>query len=319
MTNGSEFREYMKAAGDTLGQDDQHLNEARMVAYYRGQMGADERELAQAHLVSCEQCIALFRSVGEFFEPAGEDEEPIATEDREHMWAAVWQRTQNETPVVREFKPSPGKRRFFDWRVTSPHLSAALAASLLLSFGGLGWTFLRIRQERRARQESQAMVAQLSSKQRELEEQLAQAQQGAGDQLKQEREQRISAETKRDQLQSQLSAEQQNWDNIPVYTTRLGPERGGTDDMQLEFKAAATVVQLLISKPYEYPEFVVEILDQSGQVVREVQRLRPTGDAGALSFRLDRATLKSGKYKLRLLGQRGREKTTLGDYVLSVK
>lgn len=315
MTDGNEFRKYMKAANRTLSQnDDQHLSEAQVIAYYRGKMTGAERELAQTHLVDCEECLALFRSAGDFLEPAAPDETAVTTQELEDAWSSVWQRTQPEPAVVQgDFKRPTAKRGFFGSRVT-----LALAASLLISFGALGGATWRIVQERRSLRESQATVAQLSDKQRELEAQLAQAQQGAGDQLKQEREQRIAAETKRDQLQSQLTAAQQNWENIPVYTARLSAERGPDEDLHLDFKTAATLVQLIISKPFDYPEFVVQILDQRGEMVREVSGLRPTGDAGALSFRLDRATLSSGKYKLRLLGRRGKATNLVGEYALTV-
>jgi hypothetical protein len=315
MTNENEFRDYMKAADRTLNKnDDHHLSEAQIVAYYRGEVVGDERQLAQAHLVSCERCIALFRSAADFFDTDRLDEETVSTQDLGDLWSAVWQRSQGTSPVIHEFKQSQSKQGWFKSRV-----SMALAASLLLSFGALSWATWRIFQERRSRQELRTQVAQLSSKQRELDEELAHAQQGAGDELKKEREQRVAAEAKRDQLQNQLTAAQQNWENVPVYTARLGTERGVDDELHLDFKTDATLVQLLISKPFAYPEFAVEILDQSGQMVREIARLRPTGDAGALSFRVDRAMLKSGKYKLRLLGRQGKDKSLLGEYMLSVK
>ena len=76
-----EFRAYMKAANPTSGnQDDRHLSEAFMIAYYRGEMSDAEREAAEAHLVACEPCIALFRNASDFLEPARADEEEVKEE-----------------------------------------------------------------------------------------------------------------------------------------------------------------------------------------------------------------------------------------------
>ena len=74
MTGGDEFRAYMKAADSTSDNQDNHLSEAQMLAYCRDEVSAVEREKAQAHLVECGQCIALFRSALAFLEPVRADE-----------------------------------------------------------------------------------------------------------------------------------------------------------------------------------------------------------------------------------------------------
>jgi hypothetical protein len=161
---------------------------------------------------------------------------------------------------------------------------------------------------------------QLESKQRELKQRLLQLEQSGGDQVKQEREQRLAAEAKRDQLQKELDAAQQAGQNIPVYTAMLTSERGSQVDLQLNFPAAVpvTLLRLIISKPHEFPEFAVEFFDARGELVRGISGLRPTGDDQALSVLVSRATLSAGKYKLRLYGQRGKTKKQLGEYELTV-
>jgi len=101
----------------------------------------------------------------------------------------------------------------------------------------------------------------------------------------------------------------------------LTSERGGEDDLRLHFPPAAqaALLRLIISKPYEFPEYAIELLDQRGEMVREISGLRPTGDDGALSILLNRATLRAGKYRLRLFGQMGKTKKLLGEYELSVQ
>ncbi|MEK6281812.1 MAG: zf-HC2 domain-containing protein [Acidobacteriota bacterium] len=314
----------MKAANRTSGNhEDQHLGEERMIAYCLGEMSAVEHEAAEAHLVGCEQCIALFRNARDFLEPARTNEEEVTATETNEAWRSLLERVQveaststrsRETTVVTGDFHRPRDKKFLS-RVT-----LALAASLLISFGALGWLTWRYRQERESRRQSQEAAMQLESRQRELEQRLAQVEQSGGDQLKRERDQRLAAETKRDQLQAQLAAAQQAWQNVPVYTARLSSERGAEDDLRLHFTTAAQamLLRLFINKPYEFPEYAIELFDQRAEMVREISGLRPTGDDGALSFRLDRATLSAGKYRLRLFGQRGKEKKQLGEYGLSV-
>jgi hypothetical protein len=87
--------------------------------------------------------------------------------------------------------------------------------------------------------------------------------------------------------------------------------------VQIRFSGAtrAARLKLLISKPYEFPQYAVELSDESGKVVLKTSGLRPTGDDGALSLRISQS-LSSGKYKLRLFG--GKEKKPLGEYGVSV-
>lgn len=324
MTHGEEFRTYMKAANPTSGaRAEGHLSEARMIAYYRGEMSEPEREPAQAHLVGCEQCIALFRSTRDFWEPAGANDGEVTAAETDEAWKSLLQ----SVPIVSstddagtrvlqaEFR-RPRHRQF----LSNSRLSLALAASLLISFSVLGWLGWSLWQERQARRQSQAAAAQLENKQRELEQRLAQLEQSGGDQVKQEREQRLAAEAKRDQLQAELAATQQAGQNIPVYTAMLSSDRGAQDDLRLSFTttAPATLLRLIVNKPYEFPEYAFELFDERGQLVRDISGLRPTGDDGAFSVLINRATLSTGKYRLRLSGQRGKTKKLLGEYGLQV-
>jgi len=156
----------------------------------------------------------------------------------------------------------------------------------------------------------------LEGKQRELEQRLSQVEQNGREQLRQEREQRLTAEAERDQLQDRLS--QQSSEQVPVYTARLSSERGAEDDVRVRFGATTRAVRLklLISKPYEFPEYAIELSDESGRTVMKTSGLRPGGDDGALSLRINRSPFHSGRYKLRLFG--GKERKPLGEYGLSM-
>jgi hypothetical protein len=305
------FRAYMKAANPTSGSsDNRHLTEAQVIAYCRGEMSEAEHDDAEAHLVSCEQCLALFRNARDFLEPARDVEEVITTGETDAAWSSLWKEVQDEGPptvVTGEFQRSREKTLLS--RAALP-----LAACLLLSLGAFGWQTWRLLSERRSRQQSQELAAQLENRQRELEQRLAQLERNGGEQLQQEREQRLALEAERDQLQARLA--QLGHESVPVYTARLSSERGAEDNVQLRFSGAtkAARLRLLISKPYEFSEYAVEIVDESGRVVMKTSGVRPAGDDGALSLRMNRLT--AGKYKLRLFG--GKERKPLGEYGVAV-
>jgi hypothetical protein len=321
MRHQEEFRAYMKAANGTSGSnDDRHLTEAQVIAFCRGEISAPERDYAETHLVSCERCLAAFRSARDFLEPAGNDEEEITAAETDAAWNSLWtevqpnastnvQRDATTTVVSADFQRSRDKTLLS--LATLP-----LAACLLLSLGVLGWQTWRLFTERRSRQQSQEIAAQLENRQRELEQRLKQLEQTGGNQLQQEREQRLAAEAERDQLQDRLS--QLGHEEVPVYTARLSSERGAEDDVRVRFSSVnkAARLKLLISKPYEFPEYVVELADESGRVVMKASGLRPRGDDGALALRINRTAFSAGKYKLRLFG--GKEKKPLGEYGVSV-
>ncbi len=64
----NEFREHLKAA--VLTPDSQsywHIGEEQMIAFYEGELTANQREAMQNHLAVCAECLSLFRSVSDFF------------------------------------------------------------------------------------------------------------------------------------------------------------------------------------------------------------------------------------------------------------
>lgn len=318
MTHREEFRAYMKAANGS--NDDRHLTEAQIIAYCRNEMSVAEHEAAERHLVWCEQCIALFRNARDFLEPAGDDENEITAAETDEAWRSLWQEVQGDTAAnVPDTKTATVVPVDFQRARKQKFLSRAtlaLAAGLAVSLLALGWQTWRFLSERRARQQSQEIAMVLEGKQRELEQRLSQVEQDGQQQLQQEREQRLTAEAERNQLQDRLA--QQAGEYVPVYTARLSSERGAEDEVRIRFSGAtrAARLKLLISKPYEFPQYEVELSDEGGKVVLKTSGLRPTGDDGALSLRISQSSLSSGKYKLRLFG--GKEKKRLGEYGVAV-
>jgi hypothetical protein len=322
MTDEEKFRVYMKAAYTPMSKDDWHLSEAEMIAYCRREMSDADRDAAQAHLVNCDQCIVLFRSARDFVESPGPGDEEVNAVETDEAWRSMLPQLQKtgaiddgKTNVVRTDFSRPRDKRFQGSRLT-----LALAATLLISFGGLGLLGWRLWQEQNSRRQSQQAALELENRQRELEQRLSQLEQNGADQLKRERDQRLAAEAERDQLQSLLARVQPEQLNVPVYPFRLSSERGSEADLSLSFKKGVQAVrlQLFQSKPYEFSMYGIELVNQSGEVVHQISGLRPAHADGALSVLLKRTAFATGKYNLRLFGQQGVTKKQLGEFGLSI-
>jgi len=312
-----DFRAYMKAlnrASDRSGQ--QHLSEAQIIAYCRGEMGEADREAARTHLVDCTQCLSLFRSARDFVDPQHSDEEVISQTETNEAWQSLARRLQFESPrQVNQVVTGDFQRRSVLSRVT-----LAWAAMLLISFGLLGWQSWRLVRERELRQQTQERMAQLENSRRDLEQRVAQVEQTGKDELEREREKRLNAEAERDQLLARRDTPALVAEYIPVYSFTLSSERGAQDALQLHFTRGVKTVRLrlLISKPYEFERFAVEVADANGKIVQAASGLRPTGDVGALSFKVNRTNLSSGNYRLRLFGGQGQTRQQIGDYAVAV-
>jgi len=320
MRPGEEFRTYMKATSSGPGNDDRHLNETEMIAFCRGEMAEVERDAAREHLAVCDYCVGLFRSARDFLEPAGTNDEEVTANQTSDAWQSLWQRVQTASPKTvagagtiereTEFQRRRDKKFFSDWRVTY-----AMAASLLISFGMLGFLGWRLWQERQSRQQSEQTAMQLENKQRELEQRLSQLEQ-TSKALDQEREQRRAAEAERDQLLASVPPERVV---IPVFPFTLSSERGSGEDLNLNFKkdVQAVWLKLFQSKPYAFTKYAVELVDGNRRVVRRASPLRPAAD-GALFVLLKRTSFGPGNYKLRLFGLQGKTRQQLGEYGVNV-
>jgi len=320
MTGHEEFRAYMKAAGRTSNHPGEpHFSETQMIAYCRGEMAESDRESVRTHLIDCEQCIALFRSARDFLDPAQPGEEKISANETNAAWQSLSQvlqipsSTKDGAAVVAPDFQRRSARKLFS------RATLAWAAIVLLAIGLLVWQTWRFSRERESLRQAQESVAQSETRQRDLEQRLAQLEQ-TNTELKSEREQRLAAEAERDQLLAQLETSQQVPQYIPVFSFTLSSERGAEDDLRLRLPRTATAarLRLLINKPFQFPRYAIELVDSDGKLVQKVSGLRPAGDESALSFRVQRTTLSAGKYRLRLFGLEGTTQKQLGDYGLSV-
>jgi hypothetical protein len=170
------------------------------------------------------------------------------------------------------------------------------------------------------RQQAEEHIARLDRMNRETQTKLQEAEQG-----------RRAAEDRARQLQRQFetgpkeaarSGAPQTAPNLYVEQIRLATLRSADNIRTLNLPAdAQTIVLLLeINRPLDYPTYTVEARDVGGKIATKLSGLNPRLTRGAqLSVPLARTAFRSGVYQLRLFGQRGAEKTDLGQFHLRLQ
>jgi hypothetical protein len=170
------------------------------------------------------------------------------------------------------------------------------------------------------RQQSEEHIDQLNRMNRETQARLQEAEQG-----------RRAAEDRAQQLQRQFetrlkeaarNVNSQAPPNLYVEQIRLSTLRSADNIRTLSLPAdAQTIVLLLeINRPLDYPTYTIEARDDGDKIATKLSGLNPRLTRGnQLSVPLARTALRSGVYQLRLFGQRGAEKTDLGEFYLRLQ
>src|SRR5262245_37443316 len=144
MSDDDRLRTYMVAAErQSNPSSKRHLREEDLIDYLQDRLKDSQREEAQAHLVSCDACLALFRDVRDFFETRREAaEQDFSQAEVRREWKVFWRgvRAQAEvtrrTPLVTPFGLPLGPKAVY-----------AMAAVLLLAVAFSVVAALRLRQK----------------------------------------------------------------------------------------------------------------------------------------------------------------------------
>ncbi len=315
-----------------------HPSAQQVAAWLSGASSVAERPGLEQHFIQCAECRAQMAMSGQARQPDGALQQSPEFAGLLQLGEQAARQAWQERRAFAEAAPQPPPRDVEPhrqwWKLwtrgpaVEPQRAGffgsrsafAFATLLLLSFGLLSLLAWQLWRERQEKAQAQQLAAQYDESRKELAQRLSQLEQAGGAQLEQERAKLVAAETLAEQLKTQLNASQAAQQNIPIYERRLSAEKGTGDELRLSLPAhtQAFTLKLFKSKPYEFPEYGLEIIDQRGQRVQELSGLRPVGDEGTLNLTLNRATLAAGKYQLRLFGQRGKARQKIGQYELAV-
>ncbi|HZS04993.1 MAG TPA: hypothetical protein VFD58_09180 [Blastocatellia bacterium] len=189
-----------------------------------------------------------------------------------------------------------------------------LAACFILALVLVGTLALRLRRQSQETERARNEVAQLQNREKELQSRLGELEQARAELLKTEREKSDKLEAERNDLKNQVAELQKSQLNIPVYSKLLTEERGTGEPLMVIVPPAArsVMLRLRISKPNEYPQYLVELIDAQGNTVREAAGLKPVDD-GTLNLIIPRSALGEGKYLVRVHGQRGKVQSKVAE------
>jgi len=307
MRQDSELRRYMKAIGkDTAERLGRHLNHDELIAYWQSNMTAPEREAAQTHLLRCDQCLALFRDVNDFFEPRREDEIEMSEFEAHRAWRDLRQRLHNAEVIAAPPSQSSHGRPRFNLR-----LASAIAAGLLIAITPVGLWALRLRRE------NQQLAAQVQTLRQESEARIAQAENSARQQTEKDRDLIQS-------LKAELAESKQPQINAPTYglmplnlTQRTG-EKIAPTVIALPPGVRYFTLTLTMENPEPGANYTLEIVDHLNQVVRREEGLRPDENQ-SFTIILPNDFLKPGEYRLRLFKRGAPRSKPDAEYFTSVK
>jgi hypothetical protein len=293
----------------TLYDSVHHPGDEQLNDYLGGRLEKTAHESIQAHLVECDDCLAAFRDVRDFFE-SRRDGEPIINEDIAQEWQSFWTRIQadDEKPeVLPERRPS----RFR----LNPAWAFVLSAILLVAIGI--WAIVVRRENRQLAEQLESLqqrTAQLEIEQQNL---VARAKDLEQKNLNLE-ERALAVEPSRplppaDRKRPEL--------NAPVYElySRAFVQRSGNEGEMNRIKVPPSARSMTLILNGEgisvYPSYGVEILDAKGQAVWRGSGLKQ-GSYGNFTITLDTAFLGKGAFRLKLNGPTAQELT---EYLLRIE
>jgi hypothetical protein len=307
MDRNRELRIYMKAARANCDDGNgRHLSHDELIAYWQNDLTEPEREAAQTHLLRCDQCLALFRDVNDFFEPRRDDETEMNEFEAHRAWRDLRRRLPDAAAIA-----APTAQSSTGWPRFKLRLAPGIAAGLLIAVALVGLWALRLRQE------NQNLVVQTQTLQRELQARLAQID-NAG---QQQTEEARKLSERLDSLERQLAALNQPQTSISEHELLLVSEARGDNspyEVNVPPSARSYVLKIMLDKPEEFTSYVVEIVDRQNRTMWKSERLNP-GPDGSLIIGFQRAFLSEGKYRLRLFGWKGNTTRRAGESDLTLK
>lgn len=284
-----------------------HLDSETLVAYHSKQLSADESSRTQDHLVTCRECTSLLLDLAELCAP--EEAEPSRPSQAESE--AGWARLQ---PLFQTAPQAPlslfQRIRELVFPLRSIHALAAL--SLVLSLSLAFWIMS-------LKRENQELLAQVSQRQNARDAEAAK-------EIEEAQRQRDEARAQARQLEEQADRSRREIDeltkpqlNAPIIDLPLGETRSqGASRPVIEIPAGAARFTVVIPAPASernYPDYAIEILNQSGAPVVNERGLRPDPESG-FTITLPRRLFPAGEYRFNVygLGRGGRVRVS-GDIV----
>ena len=290
-----------------------HPSDEQLIKYLDGKLPEASNENVQAHLVDCDNCLEVFKDVRDFFETHREGDEVVA-EGRFSAWTAFWKK-------IREEENANIHHAVFVPRSRMNTSTAVAIAAMLLVVLALGiWVIRQRRQEqklaeqlervRRENAELQANQENLTSRTKELEQQILQLQERA--RVNDESVAPHSAGARKPELNSPI---------YDLYARDFTQRSGGQSEVnRIKVPPSANSIILILNGEGLTPSsnYGVEIVNDLGKLIWRARGLRK-GQLGNLTLTIDRSFLGPGTYRLKLYGQEGWSSKALAEYIMRIE
>ncbi len=299
-------------AEEAQSQTSAHLTPNQLVAYHFRQLSEDEAEQIQIHLVKCRECASLLLDLADFCAPGEDPASQLSPTEFEAAWAELRARLPLSPQPPRSLPSSEPsfyqrlRRLMFSFRPAYALATLSLVLSLALAAWvvSLNW-------------EKQGLIAQLNQGQdgREALTKQIEETQRQGDEARKRVEQMKGELDKTRRERDELLKPQLN---VPVVDLPRGETRAPGDPRPvIKPDAKGAFFTLLIPDPPEphYPEYAIEILDQSrATVVNEKGLIRDP--EGGFAILLPRHLFPPGEYRFNVYGLgRGGRRQVMGEVI----
>ncbi len=336
MNGRDEARIYMNAVipglEDAAGP---HPSVDALAAYQQGRLGGSARALVRDHLITCDECLALFKDANDFFAPPEEGRGEVSEVQVRREWDALWRQLKAEEEAAAPPVDSarrPAARR--PWKALPLALAAGLALASTLTLVWAVWSRRdapdAVRRLQLEREGMAGRLKQLEEENGRLREQARESGPAenplAGElaESKQEnqrlRERLGAAERRRETELAELRRPQLNapiYDVLPQEMTVRSAE--GAEITRVVLPPGERSFTLILNGGGlpPYPKYDMEIRGRGGKRVWRGTGLRQEG-GGNFVITLDRSFLRDGRYSLKLFGRSAEGTKAVAEYNIHV-
>lgn len=344
MNERDEARIYMNAViprlEDVAGP---HPGVEALAAYQQSRLSGSARALVRDHLVTCDECLALFKDANDFFAPPPEGREDVSEVEIRREWKALWGQIKAEegaAATAGAVAPRPSAPRL---RKGLPlALAAGLAVAAALPLAWAVWSRqdradavrrLQLEQEEMARrlkqlEEENLRLREQARESRPPEESLGRPPEDSlgreaaeSEQENQRLRKQLGAAERRHQTElAELRRPQLNaplYDVLPQEMTVRSAEGEEVTRIVLSPRERSFTLILNGGGLPPYPKYDMEIRGRGGKSVWRGTGLRQDG-GGNFVLTLDRGFLRDGRYSLKLFGRSAEGTKAVAEYNIHV-
>jgi len=300
-----------------------HLREEQLIDYRDGRLHPPVRDYVQGHLLECDECLALFNDVQEFFDDRREQEAEIPAIVRTAEWNAL----SHRLALGADSNNLAAKQRLRFWqRPRAGYALAAVSLALLILIGA--WAIRLSRHDRQNEAQIQQLIARSESDRQRTAQEMSNLQ--AENNHLQQQAQALAAKstaspTPSDQAsRAKPAGASQIVLNTPIFdiypADAVERSQNGNQSDPITIPQSAPIVTLLLNGAGQktYPDYVLELKNNRDEVIWHGEGLI-RDRYGNFVITIAHSILNTGTYRLKLFGRGAGPPQPLAEYVVVVR